>query len=196
MTVWSFTILTMASYTSAERLILFYSPVQTFRALREACGPRSRPSTRVITRIVNNFEENHTLLDRKKVLHKRPVRTPEKIQAARRHVEQNPKIPLRRRSQPLNVSRTSLQRILTVDLKLHPYKIKLIQRLKPVNHEMRCRFVNWSHQKLGENPEFSKFVILSDDTHFQMDAYVNKENCRYQINNTAQIEGNMCYFFI
>ena len=174
MTVWSFTIPTMASYTSAERLIIvktFYknndSPVQTFRALREIFGPRNRPSTRVITRIVSNFEENHTLLDRKKVPHKRPVRTPKKIQAVRRHVEKNPKISLRRRSQLLNVSRTSLQRILTVDLKLYSYKIQLTQRLKQVvDHEMRRRFVNWSLQKLDENPEFSKFVIFSDEAHF------------------------------
>ena len=69
MTVSSFTILPMASYTSAERLTIsktFYknndSPVQTFRALREIFGPRNRPSTRIITRIVSNFEENHTLL--------------------------------------------------------------------------------------------------------------------------------------
>ena len=116
MTVWSFTILTIASYTSAERLIIVktfyknnYSPVQTFRALREIFGPRNHPSTRIMTRIVSNFEKNHTLLDQKKVSHKRPVRTPEKIQAVRRHVEQNPKISLRRRSQQLNVSRTSLQ---------------------------------------------------------------------------------------
>ena len=176
MTVWSFTILTMASYTSVERLIIvktFYkyndSPVQTFRALREIFGPRNRLSTRVITRIVSNFEENHTLLDRKKVPHKRPVRTPEKNQAVRRHVNQNPKISLRCRSQQLNVSRTSLHRILTLDLKLHPYKIKLTQRLKPVDHEIRRLFVNWSLQKLDENPEFSKFVIFSDEAHFQMD---------------------------
>ena len=103
MTVWSFIILSMASYTSAERLIIvktFYknndSPVQTFRALREIFGLRNYPSTRVITIIVSNFEENHTLLDRKKVPHKRPVHAPEKIQAVRRHVEQNPEIFLRR----------------------------------------------------------------------------------------------------
>ena len=77
------------------------------------------------------------------------------------------------------MSRTSLQRILTVDLKLHPYKIELTLRLKPVDHEMRRRFVNWSLQKLDENPEFSKFVIFSDEAHFQMDEYVNKQNCRY-----------------
>ena len=131
------------------------------------------PSTRVITRIESNFEENHTLLDRKKIPHKR-------------HVEQNPKISLLCRSQQLNVSRTSLQRILTVDLKLHPYKIKLTQRLKPVDHEMRGRFVNWSLQMLDKNPEFSKFVIFSDKAHFQMVGYVNKENCRYWNNENPQ----------
>ena len=53
--------------------------MQTFRSLREIFASRNRPSTRVITRIVSNFEENHIPLDRKKVPHKRPVRTPEKI---------------------------------------------------------------------------------------------------------------------
>ena len=84
------------------------------------------------------------------------------------------------------MSRTSLQRILKVDLKIHPYKIKLTQRLKPVDHEMRRRFVNWSLQKLDEDPQFSKFVIFSDEAHFQMDGYVNKQNCRYWSDENPQ----------
>ena len=67
MTVWSFTILTMAPYTSAERLIIVKtfnknndSPMQTFRALREIFGPRNRPSTRVITRIMSNHTQRES----------------------------------------------------------------------------------------------------------------------------------------
>lgn len=137
--------------------------MQTFRALREVFGPQNRPKPLIISRIVNHFEEHHTLLDERKVTHRHPVRTPETIQAVRRHVRANPNVSLRRRSQQLNVSVTSLQRILTVDLKLHPYKIELTQHLKPTDHELRRRFVDWCLQNLDENPEFSQFLIFSDE---------------------------------
>ena len=51
---------------------------------------------------------------------------------------------------------------------------------------MRRRFVNWSLQKLDENPEFSKFLIFNDEAHFQMDGYVNKQNCRYWSDENPQ----------
>lgn len=31
----------------------------------------------------------------------------------------------------------------------------------------------------AENPDFSKFIIFSDEAHFQLDGYVFKQNCRY-----------------
>lgn len=46
----------------------------------------------------------------------------------------------RKRSSALGVSRSTLQRIMHLDMKLQPYKIQLVQELKPVDFEMRINF--------------------------------------------------------
>ena len=47
---------------------------------------------------------------------------------------------------------------------------------------------------MDENPEFSKFVIFSDEAHFQMDGYVNKQNCRYWSDeNPQELQEATCY---
>ena len=49
------------------------------------------------------------------------------------------------RSQQLNISETSLRRILHKDLGMTPYKIQLVQELKPIDHPMRFRFAKWTY---------------------------------------------------
>ena len=39
---------------------------------------------------------------------------------------------------------------------------------------------------MDENPEFSKFVIFSDEAYFQMDGYANKQNSRYWSDENPQ----------
>ena len=56
-----------------------------------------------------------------------------------------------RRSQQLNISETSLRRILHEDLSMTPYKVQLFQELKPIDHPMRFRFANWAGKKIIHN---------------------------------------------
>ena len=50
---------------------------------------------------------------------------------------------IRRRSQQLNISETSFRRILHKDLGMTPYKVQLIQELKPIDHPKRFRVAKW-----------------------------------------------------
>ena len=59
----------------------------------------------------------------------RSARSVEDIAAAEAAVGESPNVSLTRRSQALGISVTSLWRILRNDLGLHPYKIKLTQKL-------------------------------------------------------------------
>ena len=70
------------------------------------------------------------------------------IAVAEASVEESPNVSLTRRSQALGIPVTSLWRILRNDLGLHPYKIKLTQELKPLDHQKRHMFVNWAEQQL------------------------------------------------
>jgi len=60
----------------------------------------------------------------------------------------------RHRFQNLNISCTSLRRILNKDLGMKPYKIQLVQELKPHDHLMRFRFAQWVEQRLVEDEYF------------------------------------------
>ena len=83
----------------------------------------------------------------------RSARSVENIAAAKTSVEENP---LTRRSQALGISVSSLWRILGNYLGLHPYKIKLTQELKPLDHQKRHMFVNWAEQQLENDGFLSK----------------------------------------
>jgi len=39
-------------------------------------------------------------------------------------------------------------------------------------------FADWVLEQLEINPNFTKQIIFSDDVHFWMNGYVNKQNCR------------------
>ena len=93
-------------------------------------------------------------------------------------VDESPSIPIRHRAQQLNISRCSVQRILTKDLHLHAYKIQLTQELHPEDHAQRRTFSNWILEQQQIDCDFSRKIIFTVETHLQLGGYVNKQNCR------------------
>ena len=81
-----------------------------------------------------------------------------------------------RRSQHLNISETSLRRILHKDIGMAPYKVQLVQELKTIDHPMRLRLAKWAYDRLTKMPILVKKITLSDEAHFDLDGYVNKPN--------------------
>ena len=65
------------------------------------------------------------------------------------------------------------------DLGLHAFKNKLTQELKPLDHLQRRNFSTWAPAKLEENEEFHRKIIFSDEAHFWLNGFVNKQNMRY-----------------
>ena len=65
------------------------------------------------------------------------------------------------------------------DLGMTPYKVQLVQELKPIDHPMRFRFARWICDRLTEDAYFGKKKItFSDEAHFDLGGYVSKQNCR------------------
>ena len=60
------------------------------------------------------------------------------------------------RSQQLNISETSLRWILHKELGMTPYKVQLVQELKPIKHPMRFRFAKWACGRLTKDADFGK----------------------------------------
>ncbi|GFT22753.1 putative transposable element [Trichonephila clavipes] len=44
--------------------------------------------------------------------------------------------------------------------------------------QARCRFVEWTQNEIAVVPDFHKRILFSDEAHFWLNGYVNKQNCR------------------
>ncbi|GFT27881.1 hypothetical protein TNCV_10881 [Trichonephila clavipes] len=46
------------------------------------------------------------------------------------------------------------------------------------DHQARRRFVEWAQNENAVVPDFHKRILFSDEAHFWLNGYVNKQNCR------------------
>ncbi|GFX36357.1 uncharacterized protein TNCV_4932701 [Trichonephila clavipes] len=46
------------------------------------------------------------------------------------------------------------------------------------DHQARRRFVEWAQNEIAIVPDFHKRISFSDEAHFWLNGYVNKQNCR------------------
>ncbi|GFV07507.1 hypothetical protein TNCV_1738621 [Trichonephila clavipes] len=46
------------------------------------------------------------------------------------------------------------------------------------DHQARRRFVEWAQNEIVVIPDFNKRILFSDEAHFWLNGYVNKQNCR------------------
>ena len=49
----------------------------------------------------------------------------------------------------------------------------------PADHERQKRFADWVLERLALAKNFAKRIIFSDETHFHLSGFVNKQNCRF-----------------
>ena len=118
----------MSQYTPKERaeIVAFYiennrSIVKTVRAYRKKYGRNSAPSDNTIRSLVKNFFEYGSVATRQRPIRSRPRRSDEVVKAVRDSVADNPNVSYRRKSQELNVSGTTLRRIMKHDLEMVKY---------------------------------------------------------------------------
>lgn len=104
---------------------------------------------------------------------------PENIAKVQAHFEENPTNWLRRAAAVLEISVTSLRRILTEQLSLHPYKIQVVQ---PLTEQARMNRVNFANEilcLLDENQLDLDKIWFTDEAHFWLHGFVNKQNYRF-----------------
>jgi transposase len=137
------------------------------------------PTSHAINTWVKNFEETGSALKKKPPGGHRTQRTPENIEAVRASIGRSPQRSARKHASALNLNRTTIRRILHSDLKFHPYKIQVVQELKPLDYVARQRFCEQMIEKINDDPDFVDNFFMSDEAHFHISGYVNKQNCRY-----------------
>jgi len=71
----------------------------------------------------------------------------------------------------MGMSRRSLHRILHDDLKLHPYKIMIVQQLNEGDFVQRREFCRIMDETFTEDPDAT--VFMSDEAYFHLDGYTS-----------------------
>ena len=96
------------------------------RKLRTDFGRREAPSAPYVRYLMKKVKETGILIDKSRREKSKTVRTTENIAAVAESVRESPSTSIHRRSQQLNISVTSLKRILHKDLGMIPYKVQLV----------------------------------------------------------------------
>jgi len=87
------------------------------------------------------------------------------------------------------MSDRTVRRILKKDLLTHLYKIQLVQELKPADHGKRRTFAEWISGRQQQDETISRRIIFSDEAHFHLSGYVNKQNGRIRgTENPRQVQ--------
>ncbi|GFX94261.1 putative transposable element [Trichonephila clavipes] len=56
------------------------------------------------------------------------------------------------------------------------------------DHQARRRFVEWAQNEIAVVPDFHKRILFSDEAHFWLNGYVNKQNCRIWSEANPQVD--------
>lgn len=89
---------------------------ETVRKLRTNLGRKEVPSAEYVRQFVKRVRETGSLLNKTTRARARPVRSNENISVVAKSVREKPNASIRHRARELNISRTSLRRILQNDL--------------------------------------------------------------------------------
>ena len=108
---------------------------------------------------MKKVKEASILIDKPKGEKPKTVHTLENIAAVAESMCKATSASIHRRSQQLNISETSLRRILHKDLCMTSYKVQLVQELYPIDHTMRFRFAKWACDQLTEVSAFQMKLI-------------------------------------
>ncbi|GFT36137.1 transposable element Tc3 transposase [Trichonephila clavipes] len=55
------------------------------------------------------------------------------------------------------------------------------------DHQARRRFVKWAQNEIVVVPDFHKRILISDEAHFWLNGYINKQNCRIPSQANPQV---------
>ncbi|XP_065674000.1 uncharacterized protein LOC136090951 [Hydra vulgaris] len=128
--------------------------------------------------LVGCFEDLGSVADRPGRGAHQNFRTEDNMETVWQSVAHDPSVSTCYRSSQLGISRTTLHRILKLDLKMYSYKIQIVETLLPQDHQQRLLYTIRFTQ-LATQIYFLNNVLMSDKAYFHLNGYVNKQNCRF-----------------
>lgn len=151
--------------------------VVTIEEFRRQFPGREPPTKMTIFRNVKKYKNNGSSLNLNKGRSGRPrtTRTDANIERVREVFTENPNLSTRRN--PVEVSQSSISRILRLELRWHPYKIHVRQELKEQDFGRRVRFCRWFLDQC-QNNRFLHNLVIGDEASFSLNGKVNTQCVR------------------
>jgi len=137
---------------------------------------RHPPSRSNILQWVNKFFNTGSVKKSK-----RPGRPPipqQRVQELQAALERSPTKSIRVASRELNISKSTVHKVMRKRFGLYPYKLQLVQELKPNDKPRRLHFATDMLARINNDPTFLKRICFSDEATFHVSGKVNRHNCR------------------
>ena len=146
------------------------------RKFREKFGRHAQlPCSETIHRIHQRATETGDLGDEQRSGRRRSS----DIAQVKEDVKEEPQLSIRVRARKLDFSRSSMHRILRDDLRLHPYKPRLLQELSEEDFAHRLAFCEEMVDLLENDASVLNRLLFTDEAHFHVSGDVNRHNLRY-----------------
>lgn len=176
----------MSQYTPIERsdIVELYienqkSIILTQRAFRAKFPRKEAPDPKTIRALYSKFKSSGVLSNVSRGTIQRRARSNTNITIAQDLLEENPNLSTERGAQALGISKRSMRRILRIDLQMFPYKIQMVQQLKPEDYPRRLQYGKTMQNLERSEDDFWNKIIMSDEAHFDLNGNVNKQTCRF-----------------
>ena len=153
---------------------------QVQRLYCEHFNVQHQPNYRTIKSTIAKFNNVGTVsnLHRGHSGRKRSGRSENAVNRVRQALDQNPQKSIRRLAAELNISRSTIHRILRHDIHAFPYKIQTESKLTDQEKQRRVDFARWFLNKLEHDQDFLKKLHMTDECHVQLSGQVNSHNFR------------------
>lgn len=154
------------------------------RVYRQRFPDRPTPSYKSFSRVEEKMRTGF-FPNLKHSHHQKAVRTEENVVNVLAYVAVNPHVSIRTLARECNISRSTIQRILREN-KFHPFKIHLVQGLRPTDFERRLEFIATLRVAWYDNPEILSQICWTDESRFHNNGVVNKHNAHYWSENNPR----------
>ena len=145
--------------------------MQRVFSIKFGCDP---PSDNNIRRWYHQFEDTSCLCKGKSA--GRPRVSEENVERVRESFTCSPKKSVRKASCEFEIPVSTVWKVLRKRLQLRPYRLQLLQALKPTDHGLRANFI--TEVLFHDDDDILDHVVFSYESTFHLSGHVNTHNVR------------------
>lgn len=166
-----------------------FSFITVQRAFRRMYPGNPPPGKQSILRWYNQFKETGTIVKGKSS--GRPRVSNETVERVRASFVRSPQKSTYRASRELDIPQPTVWKILRTRLRMKPYRIQLLQTLKPEDLIKRFEFCNNMQAAMEDDDGFEDCLVFSDEANFHISGKVNRHNYASGVPNNHTSQCNM-----